>query len=358
MKKVAALCLACCLLLCGCASIFDGSYVSITPHQPQQDRPDSQMASAKNYSQLYQVLKNVIRSGATESLISVVDYYQPALEREVTSAVETVLAEDPIAAYAVNEISFEIGTNQGLPAVVVIVRYTHDRSEIQKILEVTQIGEIEEIISAELSRYSTGVVLHGEDIGSLDYEQLVEDFGGLHPETVMEVPEVIVNQYPKEGKTQVVELKFNYQHSRDVIREMQAKVEPIFEAAALHAGGGKDDRAKYTRLYALLMESFEIYTLETSITPAYSLLIYGVGDSKAFANVYGAMCRQAGLECITVSGTRMGEAWHWNMVKLGGNYYHLDLLASRRAGAFNLCSDAQMTGYVWDYSALPTGGME
>ena len=81
-----------------------------------------------------------------------------------------------------------------------------------------------------------------------------------------------------------------------------------------------------------------------------------MGDSKAFADVYGAMCRQVGLECITVSGTRMGEAWHWNMVKVDGAYYHLDLLGSHRGGAFRLLTDDQMSGYVWDYSALPTGG--
>lgn len=356
MKKVALLCLAACLLLSGCASIFDGSYVSVTPHKGQINQPVSQMAYAKNYSQLCQVLKDMVRNGTTEILISVADYYQLALDEDVGRAVETVLAEDPIAAYAVKEADYEIGTNQGQPAVVVIISYAHDRAEIQKILEIDQVEETKDILAAELSRYSTGVVLYGENIGSLDYAQWVEDYGALHPETVMEIPQVTVNLYPQEGQEQVVELKFSYQHSRDIIREMQAKVEPIFESAALYASGGKDDRAKYTRLYALLMESFETYTLETSITPAYSLLIYGVGDSKAFANVYSAMCRQAGLECTTVSGTRQGEAWHWNLVKVGGAYYHLDLLASHRWGAFRLHTDAQMAGYVWDYSALPASG--
>ena len=45
------------------------------------------------------------------------------------------------------------------------------------------------------------------------------------------------------------------------------------------------------------MERYD-YRIETSITPAYSLLRHGVGDSRAFAVVYAAMCQQAGLECL------------------------------------------------------------
>ena len=356
MKRVTVLCVAVCLLLCGCASVFDGSYVSVTPHKGQNNWPNSQLAYAGNYSQLCQTLRDMIHSGTEEGLISVADYHQPSLEEDMTRAISTVLAEDPIAAYAVKEATYEIGTNQARPAVAVMVSYVHDRAEIQKILKVTGAEETKNVLAAELNRYSTGVVLYGEGIGSLDYDQLAEDYGALHPETVMEVPDVVVNLYPQEGHEQVVELKFSYQNSRDVIREMQSKVEPIFEAAALHASGGNGDRAKYTRLYALLMESFESFTLETSITPAYSLLLYGVGDSKAFADVYSAMCRRTGLECITVSGTRMGAAWHWHMVKVGGAYYHLDLLASHRAGAFRIHTDTQMNGYVWDFSALPVSG--
>lgn len=357
MKRIAALCLAMCLLLCGCANMFDGSYVSVTPHQGQPNRPVGQIFSVGNHSQLCQALKEVFRNGTKECLISVADYKQVVFEREdMDAALQEVLEQDPIAAYAVEGVSYEMISNQGRPAVLMTASYLHDRTELQKIQKVTTAEEAKAVIAAELSRYSTGVVLHIKDIGDPDYAQWVMDYGALNPQTVMEIPEVTVNLYPQEAVEQVVELKFNYQHSRDAIREMQAKVEPIFAAAELYISGSDNERGKYAQLYAFLMERFERYTLETSITPAYSLLLYGVGDSRAFANVYGAMCRQVGLECITVSGTRQGEAWHWNMVKLEGAYYHLDLLASHSGGAFRIHTDEQMTGYVWDYSAHPASG--
>ena len=100
------------------------------------------------------------------------------------------------------------------------------------------------------------------------------------------------------------------------------------------------------------MERFD-YKIETSITPAYSLLRHGVGDSRAFANVYGAMCRSAGLECLTVTGTRNGEPWTWNMICDNGIYYHLDLTRCKEDGSFCERAEGSMTGYVWDYSAFP-----
>ena len=95
------------------------------------------------------------------------------------------------------------------------------------------------------------------------------------------------------------------------------------------------------------------YKVETSITPAYSLLCHGVGDCRAFANVYAAMCRKAGLECTVISGTRDAEAWFWNMIEIDGEYYYVDLLRCSQLGGFILRKDAEMKGYVWDYSAHP-----
>ena len=100
------------------------------------------------------------------------------------------------------------------------------------------------------------------------------------------------------------------------------------------------------------MERFD-YQTETSVTPAYSLLQHGVGDSRAFATVYAAMCRKAGLECLVVTGTRSGEPWAWNMIKLGSAYQHVDLLKCSAGGGFRETADREMDGYVWDYSGYP-----
>ena len=167
----------------------------------------------------------------------------------------------------------------------------------------------------------------------------------------MEVPQVTQALYGT-GESRVVELIFSYQTSRDSLRRMQAQVKPVFESAVLYVSGDGDDYQKFSQLYAFLMERFD-YKQETSITPAYSLLRHGTGDSRAFAQVYAAMCRDAGLTCLTVTGTRDGEPWTWNIVRDGEGFYHVDLLRCSEGGRYRECTDEEMEGYVWDYSEYP-----
>ena len=65
------------------------------------------------------------------------------------------------------------------------------------------------------------------------------------------------------------------------------------------------------------------------------------------------MCRRAGLEGSTVTGTRAGEAWYWNIIQDNGKYFHVDLLRCSETGSFEKKPDSRMSGYVWDYSAYP-----
>ena len=85
---------------------------------------------------------------------------------------------------------------------------------------------------------------------------------------------------------------------------------------------------------------------------------HGVGDSKAFASVYAAMCTKAGLDCQVISGTRAGEPWFWNIICEDGVYYHVDLLRCYREGGYRKQGDTDMTGYVWDYTAYPVCGIQ
>ena len=110
---------------------------------------------------------------------------------------------------------------------------------------------------------------------------------------------------------------------------------------------------KYAQLSSFLTERFD-YQYDTSITPSYSLLCHGVGDSRAFAVVYAAMCQRSGLDCQVVSGTRAGDAWFWNIICDDGIYYHVDLIQN---SGFRKLSDQEMAGYVWDYSAYPACGV-
>lgn len=350
MKRLAVLLTAVCLLLSGCGSWMDGSYHSAAPHQEKSGTVLSQTISASNYQQLREVMVKLVDNGTENALIYVPDYDQAQLEKGLSAAVEFICGKYPLGAYAVEKINCEVGTSGGQPAVSVNIAYIHGRSEIRAISRYDDISQASAQITSVLDQCGEGIALWITDYQETDIGQMVADYARNNPNLVMETPQVVVGVYPETGSSRILEIKFAYQNSRDDLRQMQTQVQRVFTSALLYLNSGATDSQKYSQLYTFLMERFD-YQQETSITPAYSLLNYGVGDSSAFAVVYAAMCRQAGLECQVITGTKAGSAWCWNLILENGNYYHVDLLQSSQNGGFTKMTEADMNGYVWDYSA-------
>lgn len=345
-----------CFSLCGCDLLSRGSYVSIEDPEPQSSSVGSQNISADSYQALYDALADMVENGVTKQTLSVGQYDQTALETDLDLITQDICTTHPIAAWAVETILFTRGTVGGVDAVSVEIVYLHSKNEIRKIVTVDSIDQARDKIAAALKNCDTGIVLQVLSYWNTDFEQIVEDYAMEYPEFVMELPKVSVSLYPETGENRVVELKFSYQTSRDILKNMQNQVAPVFTSAALYVSGDAHANEKYSQLYSFLMERYD-YKLETSITPAYSLLRLGVGDAKAFAMVYAAMCRQAGLHCMVVSGTREGESWYWNIVLDDGYFYHVDLLRCSENGAYAQWSDSEMEGYVWATDFYPECGI-
>ena len=338
------------MVLTGCGWV-NRSYVSVVPHREQRQTVQNDVIMAANYLELLDALADMIAAGTEVAAIKVPEYPEDAIAYAMEQAVRHCQENDPIGSYAVAEIAYELGSSGGIPAVSVSITYHHSRSEIQRIRKAANISRAEQIVSEALKNYEPGIVILVDEYENRDFVQFVQDYAEQNPQTVMEIPQVSQNNYGT-GRDRVMELNFTYQTSRDALRRMQSQVQPVFDSASLYVSGEGEDFQKFSQLYAFLMERFD-YKFETSITPAYSLLRHGVGDCRAFATVYAAMCRSAGLECMTVTGTRSGEPWTWNIVLDNGCYYHVDLLRSNLSGEYRELTDNEMRTYVWDYSEYP-----
>lgn len=129
-----------------------------------------------------------------------------------------------------------------------------------------------------------------------DFAQYVQDYAAENPVEVMEVPQVTVGVFPESGNDRVVSLQFVYQSSRETLRTMQSYVQSVFSSASLYVNGEGTENLKFAQLFSFLMER-NIYKVETSLTPAYSLLRHGVGDSRAFATCLCFHVSQNGAGC-------------------------------------------------------------
>lgn len=339
-------------LLGGCGFWMDGEYVYVEPYEQLGSSGSKEVISVTTYMQLRNALTELVEQGAEGGVLSVENFNGASVHFYVDTAIRYVMTNTPMGAYAVEDITYEIGTNAGKAAIALEIFYRYDRSHILRIVESKDMEDMFAVIGDALAECMPYIVVRVPSFENTDIVQWVSDYSARNPDIVMELPAVESSVYPLKGEDRIVEIVFTYQTSRDSLRNMQKTVEPVFTAAELYVKNATQVREKYAQLYAFLMERTE-YKMETSITPAYSLLNHGVGDCKAFANVYAAMCRKADLECYVISGTRDGAPWSWNLINFRGNYYHLDLLRSAQSGSFQPQTASALSGYVWDYSAYP-----
>lgn len=338
------------VLLSGCSG-FDGSYVHLTPHRAQTGGFSGEALTAQNQAEFQGFLEEMVSSGQESVVIYAVDLDVDEINRIINRTRRYILESFPLGDYAVEEMNFELGIGGGKTAVAVSASYRHTAAEIQRIPQLKDMEEALAAVEESLRNCDSRTVFLVEKYQEMDFSQLVQNLSLTYPEVVMETPRVEDTVYGR-GASRVVELTFFYENSRDALRQMQAQVKPVFDSAVLYVSGEGADSQKFGQLYGFLMERFD-YQVETSITPPYSLLRHGVGDSRAFATVYAAMCRKAGLDCRIVTGTRQGEPWVWNMVFDEEQPYHVDLLACSQLGGYREMTDGEMAGYVWDYSAYP-----
>ncbi len=352
MKRIIALTVMLCMMLCGCSLWMDGHYSAVVPHTEPSSSTDKTTVRVADYNELKSTVVSAIRGGEESVVLSAEYAPEETVRSDVKKAVAEVRQNDPFAAYAVEKIEYALGTTGSQNAVSIQITYLQNREEISRIRRANSLEQAKQILAEQLDACDSGVVLYFPNREQTDYAQMVEDYALQYPQRVMEVPEVTVRLYPEQGEAQIVELKFSYQSSREELRTLQNRVAPVFTSASQYVAEEGSVAEKAARLYTFLMDRYE-YSIQTSITPAYSLLVHGVGDHRAFAGVYGAMCRQAGIDCREVTGTRAGVPWMWNVIQIDGEYLYLDLLRCNSEDGFRLYTQADMTGYVWDYSAYP-----
>jgi hypothetical protein len=352
MKKIVwVLILA--LLLTGCGRWMDGSYASVTPHKAK-DQPKGQTAySVETFVDAKNALAEIVENGVQDALLAIEGTNYNTMISNMDRAIQFVMTNHPIASFAVESIEYEQGVVSGVSAFAVKVTYTRNPDEVKNIREAETKEDAWEHVYTALAQCEAGVLVRCRNYSDSDLVQLVEGFAALNPDLVMEIPQVTLVTYPDQGADRVLDVRFTYQTDREALRQMQNYVQPVFSSAALYVRSEEEgEGVKFARLYTFLVERND-YKGDTSITPTYSLLRHGVGDPKAFATVYAAMCRKVGLDCRVVSGTRNGEARYWNIICQDGVFYHVDLL---NPGGFATLTDNQMIGYVWDYSAYPACG--
>lgn len=120
------------------------------------------------------------------------------------------------------------------------------------------------------------------------------------------------------------EVTFVYRFTAEEISEMNRESEKAAKKILAQLTPDMDDYEKLKFFHDYIILNCENSTDDEYADTIYGALVRGKALCEGYAKAFSYLCNLAGIENVIVTGDT-GVAHMWNMVKLGGNWYHVDV---------------------------------
>lgn len=359
-KRATALLLAMSLLLslAGCG-LFKKEYLSVTKYEDAAHADNSAAVDVADYAGIISAVQTIVRGHRTVGRLRFAGY-GGTIQTDLTQACQEVRNQYALAAYAVNYISTDLTRVANYYEAVVYVSYRHTQSEIDAARYLPDKAGLPAALGETLSGLQTyaafkliSPTVTADEVRAAAVSAFCSD-----PTSCVVQPELAVQIYPESGSLRFVEVELSYGWRTSELQKMKSTL--LGRVSQLADGIGDAQGSKYARVVYELTVKNCAYEPESGAalgSTAYGALVDGGADSRGLALAYAALCAKGSIECHVVDGTLNGAAHSWNVVLLGGAYYHVDVSANAALGlngAF-MRTDSEMKaqGYVWDAAACP-----
>lgn len=119
--------------------------------------------------------------------------------------------------------------------------------------------------------------------------------------------------------------KLSYRYTSDEVFAMQAEIDEKVGEILSSVGENASDYEKLLAFHDRLVTGCTFNDRTEYSNTIYGALVTGDAQCEGYAFTFEYLCRAAGIECFTVTGTNPQGALHaWNMVNLDGMWYHID----------------------------------
>lgn len=351
MKKTAlALLCVLCLVLSGCTSLLSREYSYSAAHTEYPVSDQSAVLQAENYQGLVNAILYFITDHRETGIVHLT-YLKDAnrVEAALNTACREVLSEDPLGAYAVEDIQYEVEARTSYCEVTVTITYAHTEEEVAAIAPLAGSSAIRQTVSAALSSFADECVFRISYFTG-DAESLRELVHQTWLDTPLALvkPEVGITLYPDSGTNRIVELTLDWPESAQVLTQRSAALEQqaleLLERAAIVS-------QKFTPLSLLSSLKWASIYDPGGKDSAYAALVEGRGNSQGYTQALRLLCQLSDLETTVVEGRFHGEQRCWLIVSTSEGYRHLDPTQTQPEYA----TDAAFAeaGYTWEPGRYP-----
>lgn len=348
--RIVALALLLSLLLSGCAGLLDRSYSAETPHSEFTDEDkNANILRADTYQGLVGALLFLISQGEESGVVRLYDYTGPA-EKDVDAACLEVSTQDPLGAYAVDYMKYDMAHMTDYYELDLKLVYKRSWQQISSVSSVTGSSAVLGELRAALLDFQKEKVLR---VSYFDPAMTAESVVAMVEEAYYDVPEssfgqpkVTVRLYPEKAVSQqrLVEILLEYPEPRETLKKKQKEllnrseelVRPLASAsipAADKLAGVIDLRKKGLPLLA------------GGEASAYAALLGGGANQEGLTLAAELLLQKSGLQCRIVRGTKNGSPQLWMMVQVDDVWQHLDITAQNPRPLGDRA--IQEAGYRW-----------
>lgn len=346
--RVFALCLMLSLLLSGCGGILNRSYSSETPHSQFSDEgKNSSVLRAESYEGLVAALLHLISNGQGGGLIRLYDY-SGTPEQDVDTACLEVTTKDPLGAYAVDYIKYDMAHLSDYFEIDLNLFYKRTWQQITAVSSVTGSGAMFGELRAALLDFQKEKVLRvnyfDESMTTAGMVSMVEEAYYDVPEAAFGKPKVTVRLYPEQALSEqrLVEILLEYPIAREALKEQQTKLLAQIQLYTRSLTSKKP--AEKVSLIVSKLKSSVLYSSDAPGT-AYAAFLEGKANQEGLTLAAELLLQKSGLQCRMVRGTKNAAPAMWVVVQLEDTWRHLDISAASP----QMLGDRAMldAGYRW-----------
>ena len=358
-KKHAALLslLLAAVLLCGCGSVFDKEYVAIDDYVPTVQDPaqSGERVTVRNFTALKQAIRTLVSNGETEGSIVFDAAYDGDTTEDMASACWQVRTQDALCAYCVSNIAYDLSRIVTYYEAKVYVSYATSGEEAESIIKLPYSTGLERLIESAFEQGQTKLVvlINRSALSAEDMEGTAARVYRENPATAPKAPSVSVNMYSGANMQRLYEINLRYGMGAEEFaakKRQLARVTP-FEQLNIEE---LDEAERALAAYEYLVDNCSIAD-EGQGGSIYAALVEHSTDSEGAALAFVELCRQLKVDCQIVYGQRARRDHCWNIIRVNGDYYHVDAgLTNADINASFLKTDQDFwESYRWDVSAYP-----
>lgn len=357
-KLLTAVSLAlCCLLFAGCGSMFEKEYFSVTDYTPpaQAENSAGERVTVRNMAELKKVIIGMVYDGATEGSIAFDPNYDGSATEDMESACWQVRTQDALCAYCVRDLSYELEKIVNYYESTVSIDYTGYAAELSSIIQQNYSVGVQDILSSALEENRTRVTLliNMSTITAENVKTMAQDLYRKNPTLCVREPQLTVHMYSGSGRQRLYDISIQYGMAEDEVIRCKSQLKNLDVVSNLAASELDDLHAAFAACRYLVDNCV---LNENAPGSCYDALIQFESSSEGLALAYVEMCHQLDIDCRIVYGQHAGRDHCWNIVKLGGDWYHVDISRcydDQFAAGFLLNDESMWNDYRWVISSYP-----